>query len=156
MTMIIGDKCVVAIHYKLTNDSGEQLDASQDEPLVYLHGAAGIIPGLENELTGKAAGAEFNVTIKPEEAYGERVEEMIQTVPLAQFPEPDKLEIGTQLTGQNEMGQFMAVVTAIDTAAGSFTIDANHPLAGMTLHFEGKVESVREATEEELSHGHAH
>ena len=153
--MLIGKDCVVSIQYTLTNESGEVMDQSQEgQPLIYMHGAAGIIPGLETELTGKVAGDDFKVTIKPEEAYGERVEEMVQQVPRDSFPADTEIETGMQFNAESANGPMNVVVTAFND--DTVTIDGNHPLAGFTLHFEGKIEDVREATAEELDHGHAH
>lgn len=155
MTMMIGPNCVVSISYKLTNDQGEVLDASPEgETLTYLHGAAGIIPGLEKELTGKTAGDDYKAVITPEDGYGEYRPELIQQVPSDQFPNADQLQVGMQLTGQSENGPIVATVK--DIAENIVTVDLNHPLAGMTLHFEGSIADVREATEEEISHGHVH
>jgi FKBP-type peptidyl-prolyl cis-trans isomerase SlyD len=153
--MLIGKNSVVSIQYILTNDSNEIMDQSQEgEPLIYLHGAAGIIPGLENELTGKVAGADFKVTITPEEAYGDSVPEMIQQVPRSSFPPEADIEVGMQFNAESANGPMNVVVKAVSDE--TVTVDGNHPLAGLTLHFEGKIESVREATAEELDHGHAH
>ena len=153
--MLIGQNSVVSLHYTLTNDSGEVMDQSQEgEPLVYLHGAAGIIPGLENELSGKVAGAEFQVTIKPEEAYGEHVADMVQQVPRSSFPADTDIEIGMQFNAESPNGPINVSITEVSEE--TVTVDGNHPLAGLTLHFEGKIEDVRDATAEELDHGHVH
>ncbi|MFA7555638.1 MAG: peptidylprolyl isomerase [Spongiibacteraceae bacterium] len=153
--MLIGQNSVVSIHYTLTNDSGDVLDQSQPgEPLVYLHGNQNIIPGLENELTGKVAGADFKVSIQPTDGYGERSEEMIQQVPRDAFPADIEIETGMQFNAESPNGPVS--VTVIEVGEANVTIDGNHPLAGLTLHFEGKIEGVRDATQEELDHGHAH
>jgi FKBP-type peptidyl-prolyl cis-trans isomerase SlyD len=157
MSTLIGAKCVVSINYKLSDAQGETLDQSQDgEPLTYLHGAAGILPGLEKELAGKSTGDNFDVTISPDEAYGEHKSELIQIVPMNLFPDTAGLVVGHMVNGQSEEGAVQAMITAIDKTAETVTLDGNHPLAGKTLRFEGSVDNVREATEEELSHGHAH
>lgn len=154
--MLVGDKMVVSISYTLTNSEGEVMDQSpENEPLQYLHGAAGIIPGLENELKGKAVGSEFDVTISPEEAYGERIDEMVQVAPKSAFPADAELTVGMQFTSQTPDGQ-QIMVTITDISDDQITIDGNHPLAGLTLHFTGKIENIREASAEELDHGHAH
>ena len=153
--MLIGPNCVVSLHYILKNDAGEIMDQSQEgQPLSYLHGAAGIIPGLEKELTGKVAGADFSVTITPEEAYGEHIPEMVQQVPRDAFPADVEIQPGMQFNAQSPNGPVSVIVTAVEET--TVTVDGNHPLAGKTLHFEGKIEAVREATAEELDHGHAH
>lgn len=153
--MQISDNTVVAIHYTLTNSSGEVLDSSQGrEPLMYLHGHHQIISGLENALSGKTAGDELNVVIEPKDAYGERVDEAVQQVPREVFANIADLSIGMQLHGESPEGPMSVVVTEI--ADDVVTVDGNHPLAGETLHFAVKVDSVRAATESELAHGHSH
>ncbi|WP_101759834.1 peptidylprolyl isomerase [Oceanicoccus sp. KOV_DT_Chl] len=153
--MLIGQNSVVSIQYTLTNDKGEVMDQSQaGEPLIYLHGADGIIPGLENELTGKVAGAAFKVTIKPEEAYGDHIAEMVQQVPRSAFPADAEIQPGMQFNADSPNGPMTVMVTEVSD--DTVTVDGNHPLAGFTLHFEGTIEDVRQATDEELEHGHAH
>jgi FKBP-type peptidyl-prolyl cis-trans isomerase SlyD len=153
--MLIGDNSVVSIQYTLTNDSGEVMDQSQQgQPLTYLHGASNIIPGLEQELTGKVNGDDFKTTIAPELAYGERHEEMVQQVPRDSFPAEAEITPGMQFQAEAEQGPLTVVVT--EATDETVTVDGNHPLAGMTLHFEGKIENVRDATEEEIAHGHVH
>lgn len=153
--MLVGPNCVVSIYYTLTNDNGEVMDQSPEgQPLSYLHGAAGLIPGLEKELTGKVAGDEFKVSVAPEEAYGEHRPDMVQQVPRDSFPGDVEIQPGMQFNAQTGNGQITVVVTSVDDA--TVTVDANHPLAGKTLHFEGKIDTVREATPEEIDHQHAH
>ncbi len=153
--MLIGQNSVVSIQYTLKNDSGEVMDQSPEgEPLVYLHGASNIIPGLEKELTGKVAGAEFQASIEPEEAYGQHNPEMIQEVPRTAFPEDAEIAPGMRFNAQSPNGPVTVLVAAV--AEETVTVDGNHPLAGQTLHFEGKIEAVREATTEEVDHGHVH
>ncbi|AKH68545.1 FKBP-type peptidyl-prolyl cis-trans isomerase [Spongiibacter sp. IMCC21906] len=154
--MNIANNCVVAFHYTLTDDEGNELDSSTGkEPLAYLHGHRGIIPGLEKELEGKAAGDAMKVTVQPSEGYGELNPELVQAVPREAFQGVDQIEVGMQFQAQGEGGQAQMVVVK-DVNDESVTVDANHPLAGQTLHFDVSVENVREATEEELSHGHVH
>lgn len=149
--MIIDINRIVSIRYTLTNGEGEQLDRSPDgEPLVYLHGAAGVLPALETALAGKSAGDSFDVTIAPAEGFGEHQPSMIQSVPRSALLIEQELEVGMQITAQTEHGDRPVTITAMDD--DSITIDANHPLAGMTLRFEGRVEDVRAATEEEIRH----
>lgn len=155
MGILIGKNCVVSIHYTLTDDDGNILDTSiNDEPLHYLHGANNLIPGLENELTGKAAGAAFTVKVAPDEAYGVYHEELVQTVPLDMFKGVDEVHPGMQFETQGANGPEMIIVTAVKD--GQVTVDGNHPLAGKTLHFDVKVEAVRDASREEIEHGHPH
>ncbi|MFZ2209082.1 MAG: peptidylprolyl isomerase [Porticoccaceae bacterium] len=146
---------VVAIHYTLTDDGGVILDASQPgQPLVYLHGAGNIIPGLEQQLLGRAPGEQFTAVIPAAAAYGERDADMVQHVPRDMFREDQEIEIGMRFSGNTPQGQITVVVTEIE--GDTVTLDGNHPLAGMTLHFNVTVDSVRAATEQELLHGHVH
>jgi FKBP-type peptidyl-prolyl cis-trans isomerase SlyD len=150
----IGPKKAVTINYTLKDDSGAVIDSSEGRaPLSYLHGVGNIVPGLEKALDGKQAGDVIAVTLAPEEAYGPRDESQIRNLPRRKLPE-GKIEVGTRFQIQTEGGHLVATVTAI---RGDYaTVDANHPLAGKTLHFEVTVVDVRDATDEELTHGHIH
>jgi FKBP-type peptidyl-prolyl cis-trans isomerase SlyD len=154
--MKIAPQRVVAIHYTLTDERGQELDTSRDkEPLTYLHGAQGLIPGLEKQLEGRQAGDKFAATVQPEEAYGPLNPELIQEVPIEVLGEIENLQVGMALQAKAPDGQVQNLrVEAIgeDTA----TLNANHPLAGETLHFDVSIEDVREATPEERDHGHVH
>ena len=152
--MAIENNSVVSMHYVLTNDAGEQLDSSENGPLTYLHGHSNIIPGLESALTGKAVGDKLNVDVEPAEAYGVRSEELVQEVPRSAFEGIDQVEPGMQFQAQTPEGAQMITVTKVE--GDQVTIDGNHPLAGVTLHFEVEVAEVRDATEEEIAHGHVH
>ena len=153
--MQITKNAVVAIDYKLTSDEGEVLDTSEgEEPLAYLHGVGGIIPGLERELEGKQAGDQFQIVIVPADAYGERDDTLKQEVAREQFEGPEDLALGMQFQVESEAGPTMVTVVEIDEDV--VTIDGNHPMAGINLHFAVTVREVREATEDELSHGHVH
>ena len=154
--MHIAEQSVVSIHYTLTNDAGETLDTSDGrEPLVYLHGAQNIIPGLESELTGKSVGDSFDVTIQPEEAYGTVNPELVQTVPHSAFEGVEKVEPGMQFQARGDDGETQ-VITVTEVADSGVTVDGNHPLAGQVLNFSVRVEEIRAATEEEIEHGHVH
>tara|TARA_R110002072_G_scaffold5527_10_gene35430 strand:- start:1439 stop:1918 length:480 start_codon:yes stop_codon:yes gene_type:complete len=147
---------VVSIDYELKNDDGEVLDSSAgQEPLTYLHGTGGLIPGLEKALEGKAAEDELEVTIPPEEAYGEFNDSLVQKVTTAAFEGVEKVEPGMQFQAQGNNGELQRIMI-VAVEGDDVTIDANHPLAGQTLHFSVQVRDVREATEEEKEHGHAH
>jgi FKBP-type peptidyl-prolyl cis-trans isomerase SlyD len=154
--MQIAKNSVVSIEYTLTNPAGDVLDKSEGRgPLVYLHGARNIIPGLEAALEGKSAGESLKVTIEPEQAYGAHNAQMQQVVPRAQFPANQMIMVGQQFqaTGPNGQQFNVRVAKVSDTEV---TMDANHPLAGVPLTFDVKVVDVREATAEEQQHGHAH
>jgi FKBP-type peptidyl-prolyl cis-trans isomerase SlyD len=153
--MQITKGAVVSIDYTLTNDAKETLDTSTGrEPLAFLQGTGQIIPGLERALEGKAAGDALQVTIAPEDAYGHRDDRKTTTLPREQIQGPDELTPGTQLRASGPDGEQILTVTKVDET--EVTVDANHPLAGQTLHFDVTVRDVRAASEEELSHGHAH
>lgn len=154
MTTIANDT-VVKFNYTLTNDKGETLDQSRGEPLAYLHGHHNIIPGLEKEMTGKAAGDKFKVTVKPEEAYGEYIAEAVQEVPRANFQGVDNIEVGMQFQSQTDDGHVM-LVTVKDVNNEVVVVDGNHPLAGVELTFDVEIVEVRAATADEIAHGHAH
>ncbi|WP_420820267.1 FKBP-type peptidyl-prolyl cis-trans isomerase [Seongchinamella sediminis] len=154
--MLIGDKVVVTIHYKLTDNSGEVIDSSEGaEPLAYLHGAGNIIPGLENALVGKAAGASLQVAVTPEEGYGEVHPQLIETVPRAAFQGIEQIEPGMAFEAQGSDGQARRIVVK-EVNGDEIIIDGNHPLAGVDLNFDVEVVSVREASDEEIAHGHVH
>ncbi len=145
---------VAQIEYTLTNAEGEVMDASNGNPLAYLHGHHNLIPGLEKALEGKTKGDKFTVTIPASEAYGERVDALVQTVPSNMFQGVDKLEVGMRFEAQSEQGMHSVEITKIE--GDQITVDGNHPMAGLPLTFEVEVIDVRSATEEEIEHGHAH
>jgi FKBP-type peptidyl-prolyl cis-trans isomerase SlyD len=156
MSLLIGNDLVVSIHYTLTDDEGTVLDSSEGkEPLAYLHGAGNIIPGLENALAGKTQGDSCKVRVQPEEGYGERVPELVQQVPRAAFEGVDSVEVGMVFHAQTPTGQMQQVVVR-EVSDDEITVDGNHPLAGQPLNFDVEIVSVRDASADELSHGHVH
>jgi FKBP-type peptidyl-prolyl cis-trans isomerase SlyD len=153
--MQVAKNKVVSIDYTLKNDAGEVIDSSEGhEPLLYLHGAQNIVPGLEIALEGKAAGDRIQVSIAPAEAYGERNEALQQAVPREAFQGVEDLEVGMQFRAESDAGQQIVTITAIE--GDEVTVDGNHPLAGETLNFDVTVVEVRDASAEELEHGHVH
>jgi FKBP-type peptidyl-prolyl cis-trans isomerase SlyD len=153
--MQISKDKVVSINYTLTGDQGQVLDSSQGrEPLAYLHGKQNIIPGLESALEGKSTGDSLKVSIAPEQAYGLHDAKMVQIVPRKAFQAATEITAGMQFQGQTNQGPRVITVTKVE--GDNITIDANHPLAGQTLNFDVKVVEVRDATAEEISHGHVH
>lgn len=147
--MKIEGQKVVSIHYKVSSD-GVELDSSEGkDPLTYMHGAGGIIPGLEKALEGHEEGAEMTVEIPPEDAYGAVNDELIQAVPKSAFDGVEKVEAGMQFQATGQNGQTQNI-TVVKVEGEEVTVDANHPLAGQTLNFEVKVETVREPTDEEV------
>lgn len=153
--MHIQANAVVSIDYILKNDAGNVLDQSApDAPLSYLHGHNNLISGLEAALEGKATGDQLTAVIPPEEAYGAYNENLIEAVPRQMFQGVDNIEPGMQFQAQTAQG--VQVVTVTEVSDETVTIDGNHALAGETLHFDVTIKEVREASAEELSHGHAH
>lgn len=153
--MTIAEKKVVTLNYTLTDDEGTIIDKSDDGSFLYLHGASNIIPGLENALTGKASGDELKVTVKPEDGYGERDDNRLESVPREMFPDDTDIEPGMQFHAQGPEGQTITV-SVVDVSDDTVTVDGNHPLAGVQLNFDVKVVDIRDASAEELEHGHAH
>lgn len=154
--MIIAKDSAVKIHFKLTNHEGETLDSSEgEEPMAYLHGAKNIISGLEAALEGKQKGDKVNVTLEPENAYGDIHPELIQQVPRSAFQGVDSITVGQRFETQDQNGHPQIVVVQ-EVNDETVTINANHLLAGQTLTFDVTVEDVREATADEIAHGHIH
>jgi FKBP-type peptidyl-prolyl cis-trans isomerase SlyD len=155
MTTIAKDKAV-SIHYTLTLDGGQVIDSSEGkDPLVYLHGHGNIIPGLEKELVGKGIGEKLSVTVVPEEGYGVHNPGLIQEVPREAFQGVDNLEVGMMFQAPGEGGQIQLIrITGIE--GDKITVDGNHELAGKTLNFAVEISEIREASPEELTHGHVH
>ncbi len=153
--MQIEQNSIVTLHYTLKDNDGNIIDQSDDGSFLYLHGAMNIIPGLENALAGKSAGDEFSVTVSPEEGYGAKDPGRIQEVPKEMFDNVDEIKPGVQFHAQGPDGQAV-VVTVIEVKDDAVLIDGNHALAGVDLNFSVTVVDVREATEEEISHGHVH
>ena len=142
---------VASIHYTLTDSDGNILDTSSGrEPLTYLQGFGNLIPGMEEGLEGKTKGEKFKLTIAPEKGYGVKDANLVQKVPRSAFGN-QKIEKGMQF--QTNQGQ---VVTVTETGLESITVDGNHPLAGVTLLFDVEITDVRDASAEEIEHGHVH
>lgn len=153
--MVIAQNRVVTMHYTLKDEQGETIDSSQGhEPLAYIQGIGNIIPGLEDALEGKTKGDKLEVTIAPEDGYGERQENMVQKVAKSRFQGDEELVVGMQVQVETKNGPAIAMVSEIE--GEDVTLDLNHPLAGVTLNFDVEVMDVREATDEELDHGHVH
>ena len=151
----IGPKTVAVFHYTLRNEAGTELESSRGaDPSAYLHGANNIIPGLESAMTGRTAGDVFSATVDPEQAYGLRNPDKTQRVPMKHLSFKGKLRPG--MVVQLSTSEGMRAVTVTKAGRHSADIDTNHPLAGQTLTFDIEVMDVREASPEELTHGHAH
>jgi len=153
--MQIGSQKAVTIEYTLKDDAGEVLDTSDGrKPLTYLHGVGSLVPGLEKALEGKSAGETITVTLSPDEGYGARDERLVRKLPVRKLREAAHVQVGGRYAADTPDGPRLVLVTELH---GDYvTVDANHPLAGMSLHFSVKVVEVREATPEELAHGHVH
>jgi FKBP-type peptidyl-prolyl cis-trans isomerase SlyD len=146
---------VVTFHYLLTDDSGAEVDSSHGrEPLAILFGHGAIISGLENAIAGHVAGDRFDVVVPPEEAYGARREDYTQRVPKKYFRDADHLVPGMRTVLRTDDGH--RSVTVIKVGSSVVDVDLNHPMAGKTLNFAIELVDVRDATAEELEHGHVH
>ncbi len=153
--MKITNDLVVSIHFGVAEVDGNALDSTENgAPLDFIQGAGYLVPGLEAELAGKEVGDKFDVTLEAKDAYGEFQEALVQEVPRNLFEGVDTIEVGMSFQADTDQGPRTVEVTAVTDEMVS--IDANHPLAGMALQFVGEVVAVREATQEELAHGHIH
>ena len=153
--MKIEKNSVVSIEYTLKSDDGKIIDSNKGRgPLEYMQGHGNLIPGLEKELLGKKVGDTFNVVIPPEEAYGIQSDKLTQVIKKEQFQNSEEVKVGAQFQVQSGEEVRIATVTSIDKE--DVTLDLNHPLAGQTLHFDVEVKNIREASAEELDHGHVH
>jgi FKBP-type peptidyl-prolyl cis-trans isomerase SlyD len=146
---------VVSLSYTLKNDTGQELDKSTpDKPFAYLHGNKQIVPGLENALEGLAVGDKKQVTVAPAEGYGEFMAELKMEVERSNFPKDAEIQAGMQFS--TDVNGNHQVFTVTDVGGDKVKVDGNHPLAGQTLHFDVEVVEIRDATAEELQHGHVH
>lgn len=153
--MIIADQTVVLFNFILKNADGEEIDNSAgDDPVAYLHGAGAIVPGLEAAFEGKSAGDKFQVTVPPAEGFGEHDETLPEVVPREEFEESAELEVGMQFRVPTDDGE--SIVTVMEIGDDTVSLDGNHELAGVVLDFDVTIVEVREATAEEIEHGHAH
>jgi FKBP-type peptidyl-prolyl cis-trans isomerase SlyD len=151
----VSDGMVVSLAYVLTVDGKEIARVNDQDPLEYLHGAQDILPGLENALEGKTVGEKLQVTLQPDDAYGEYDEDNIEEIDRADIPDADQLEIGMVVEVEDEDGYtYMAHVR--EMTADTVVLDFNPPLAGKTLTYDVSIIKIREANEEELAHGHVH
>lgn len=154
--MTIVNNKVVTLDFTVKNaDTNEVIETSEGgEPLLYLHGFNNLVPGLEKALAGKNVGEAFDVAVNAEEGYGVRDDSMIQQVPMKAFEGAEKVEVGMAFTADGPEGQVVVEVTNIEN--DMVTIDANHPLASVNLAFSGAIKDIRDASQEELEHGHVH
>jgi len=152
----IAKDTVVTLTYRLTSLDGELLEeAAQDSPVAYLHGGYdGIFPKVEAALEGQGIGLELDLTLDPEDGFGEYDAELVRVEPAHLFPE--NVEVGMQLEGSSEDGHQHLLYTVTDIADGKVVVDGNHPLAGESLRLQCQVVDVRAALPEEIEHGHVH
>ena len=150
---------VASVAYILKNGDGDVIDqATKDSPMTFLHGVGGMIPGFEQALEGKTVGESFTLVLDPADAYGERDDSLTQDVASSMFGDmsDEHLVPGAQFQAETDAGIEVVTIVSIDKENEIVKIDANHPLAGMTLHFDVEMLAIRDATEEELAHGHVH
>ncbi len=153
--MRITSGSVVVFDYTLTDDDKEIIDSTLGgEPLAYIQGEGQIVPGLEKAMEGRVAGDQFQISIEPGDGYGLPSEANISVIPADQIEDGEELEEGMQLHTEGPFGEQTVVITKIE--GNHVTVDSNHPLAGLTLHFDITIREVRAATPEEIAHGHVH
>jgi FKBP-type peptidyl-prolyl cis-trans isomerase SlyD len=146
---------VVTFHYTLKGEDGAEIETSVGkDPVIYMHGHANIVPGLEQEMTGRQGGDKFSATVAPEHAYGPHDPNAVQRVPIKHLATRGKILPG-QMVGINTR-QGVRHARAVKVGHFNVDVDLNHPLAGKTLVFDIEIVDVRAATKEELEHGHAH
>lgn len=152
--MQIAADCIASFHYVMKDADGLELDKSTDQPMVYMHGRRALLPGLERALTGKSVGEKFSVTLPPADAFGDARPDSEQRVPISHLQGAKKWKPGMRAIIHTKQGNRQ--VTVVKVGHTMATIDTNHPMAGKTLVFDVEVTDVREASAEELAHGHAH
>lgn len=153
--MKITQNKVVSMQYQIAEANGEILETSEPgDEWCFLMGAGEIPPGLERALDGHGVGDTVSVTLTPEEGYGEREEGLVQTLQRSDLGDDVEVSVGDQLEAESDEG--WDIVTVVEVNDDTITVDGNHELAGKTLKFDLKVLEVRDATDEELAHGHAH
>lgn len=149
------ENCVVEFHLNIFDSENQLIDSTlEEEPVQLVLGKQSLVPGVDEALIGKEAGAELKLALTADEAYGEYDAADIQTLPITMFEEVEDLEVGLELFADTDQGPKVVTVKEIDD--GLVTIDGNHPLAGQDLTFEVKLLNVRPASAEELEHGHIH
>lgn len=152
--MAIAKNSVVTLHYEMYDADNQLLDKTE-EPIAYLHGGYdGIFPLVEEALHGKEAGDEVDVVLSPDDAFGEQESELVRIEDAAAFPV--EVEVGMMFEADDPETGDVLVYRVTDIADGKVVVDGNHPLAGMKIRFKAMVESVREASAEEIAHGHVH
>lgn len=152
--MTIKPNSVVTLHYTVSTDDGTELDSSfGQDPLVFLQGSGFLIPGLDEALIGKTTGEKFSLDVEADKAYGERFDQLVQDVPKDMFEGMD-VEVGMSFRATTDQGEQSVIIIDINDEA--VIVDGNHPLAGMDLSFDVEIIEVRDATADEIEHGHVH
>lgn len=152
----VADGKVVTVHYTLKNAAGEVIDSSEgNQPMVYIQGMGNLVPGFEKAVNGKRVGDDFAFEVSAEEGYGERDDEAVQAVPRSVFPKDLEILPGMQFGVTGPDGQPMPVWVG-EVHEDSVILDMNHPLAGAVLFFSVRIMDIRDATRDEMAHGHAH
>lgn len=148
---------VVTFHYTLTDGHGETLEDTREEKMaaLYLHGTETLLPALEQKLEGCEAGDTLNVTLSPDEAFGKVDDDLIMEIPLEDF-EGQNVEPGMVFQAPIDDEDDIRMITVLEKKDQGVIVDANHPYAGETLTFDMEILAVRDATEEEIEHGHVH
>lgn len=155
MAATLSENKVGVFHYVLTDDDGNVVDRSTDSPMAYMHGQGNIVPGLEEAMEGKSAGDSFNVKVPPEKGYGELNPDAEQKVHRSNFPSGMDIQVGMAFHAQS--GEGHPIMVWVTEMIGAYvTITSNHPLAGKNLNFAIQIVDVRDASAEELAHGHVH
>jgi FKBP-type peptidyl-prolyl cis-trans isomerase SlyD len=151
------NKRVISFHYTLTNKAGEVIDTSRDsaDPFAYIEGASQIIPGLEKPMALLNVGDKRKIEVEAVDAYGVHDDQLIVEVPKTKLPNSEELQPDDQFQAQGPNGE-MLLFRVVEILGDNVKLDGNHPLAGEDLVFDVEVTGVRDATAEELSHGHVH
>jgi FKBP-type peptidyl-prolyl cis-trans isomerase SlyD len=143
----------VVLEYTLKDDKGEVLDSSDaedGEPITYVHGYGMLVPGLEAALVGLEVGAAKDVTVSPEEGFGERDDELVLEIDRTDFPEPKSVKVGDEVVAESPDGDEVPM-RVVEVKDETVIVDANHPLAGVTLRYAVKVKEIAAASEEEIA-----
>ncbi len=152
--MLISNNTVVTMHFTVSTADGMQIDSSRDgDPMVFLQGSHYLIQGLEDALEGKQKGDKFELEVPPAQAYGERQDALVQLVPKSMF---DGMEVEVGMTFRATTDEGEQSVMIIDETDDEVVVDGNHPLSGVHLQFDVEILDVREASAEEIAHGHVH
>jgi FKBP-type peptidyl-prolyl cis-trans isomerase SlyD len=153
--LVVADGKIVTLHYVLTDEEGEEIDrGGAEDPLLYLHGHGNIVPGLEKALAGKKVGEKVKAVVPPAEGYGEATGQ-VEAAPKDMFPKGMPLEVGVEFVAEGPDGSVMPLFIR-EVRDTEVLITPDHPLSGVTLHFDVEITEIRDASEEEIEQGHPH